>query len=356
MSNGFGWAGNRTLNGLFEFGFISCDTIHARQGKFCPLLDVWNTNCNINWLSVNGDNRTFLTYQDNGTDLFFRLDGDGTTGNYLTMNNPSNVEMNKIDVLNGLWTLSKSTTGWGIKMENDTGIISCNDNGYIYSPAGNPPTTAGAGALLTWTGTNMDWALPAPALKMIGEIVLWTTSVLPAGFLLCDGTSLLKTSYVALDALFGGSLPPYPYGSTATNFNLPDLTERVPKNISIGALGVFGGSITHTITEPELPVHVHELDTNAPTGFAVMNPDGIHSHEIIYDYTGNRETPVINKFGAGSQAGLGMYAMNLGDNPSTDTGGNHNHALSGTTQKTGGGVAMSIENPYLSLKYIIRVI
>ena len=57
-------------------GLIWCDTINAREGKFCPLLEVWDTNCNTLFLKVDGDARTETFYHDDGTTEFFQLDSN----------------------------------------------------------------------------------------------------------------------------------------------------------------------------------------------------------------------------------------------------------------------------------------
>lgn len=52
-----------------------------------------------------------------------------------------------------------------------------------------------------------------------GSILYWGTSVAPAGFLKCDGTSYLRASYASLFAVIGTT-----YGSVdGTHFNVPDL-------------------------------------------------------------------------------------------------------------------------------------
>ena len=354
MSNGFGWSWNRTLNGLFEFGFIWCDTIHARLGEFCPLLEVYDANCDKLFLKVDGDTRTETFYHDDGTTEFFKLDAD-------------------VSVQKCMW-FQANTQNILLEYRLLDNVMNFTDNGIIRSSGGSLPSASGD--VLTWTGGvypvgQMEWQTPsAPPVStpthIIGEIFLWSSNVLPTApageeYLQCDGASIIKANYTALDAIYSASTPPYPFGSTATNMNIPNLISRVP--LQQGTIGSTGGSNSITITNAQLPAHTHGLNSDATSGgLATMAINGSHIHEIVYDSGGTRHPPVINLVSApltGAQTNLspapGLYAMNLGDDPKTNLAGDHNHLMGGTTQLEGGGGAIDITNAYLSLNYVIRV-
>ena len=56
----------------------------------------------------------------------------------------------------------------------------------------------------------------------VGEIKIWPTESVPAGFLECNGASLLRSEYTALFAVIGTT-----YGTAdGTHFNIPDLRGR----------------------------------------------------------------------------------------------------------------------------------
>lgn len=88
------------------------------------------------------------------------------------------------------------------------------------------------------------------------------------GWLLCNGQSVSKHTYAALFAVIGTE-----YGSTATNFTLPNLGGRVLVGADTIPLLDFGGSPTVTLTEAQLPAHSHTVPDHSHTA-AVVDAGG----------------------------------------------------------------------------------
>ena len=96
-----------------------------------------------------------------------------------------------------------------------------------------------------------------------GSLTMWTTNTAPSGWLICDGTSVLASTYAALFAVIG-----YTFGGSGGSFTLPDYRNRFP--VGAGDSYVIGGtggskdaivvSHTHSVSDPG---HVHN------TGFTV---------------------------------------------------------------------------------------
>lgn len=88
-----------------------------------------------------------------------------------------------------------------------------------------------------------------------GFIYPLASSVVPEGFLLCDGAAYSRTEYSELFAAIGTI---YGAGDGSTTFNVPNLQTRVPIGSGEGyALGATGGKATHTLTINEMPAHDH---------------------------------------------------------------------------------------------------
>ena len=88
-----------------------------------------------------------------------------------------------------------------------------------------------------------------------GIIMPFAGTVAPEHYLFCDGSAVSRTTYATLYAVIGDT---FGAGDGSSTFNLPDLGGRVPLGVSsTHLLGSTGGSETVTLTESELPAHVH---------------------------------------------------------------------------------------------------
>lgn len=105
-----------------------------------------------------------------------------------------------------------------------------------------------------------------------GVLFATARAAAPAGYLLCDGAVVSRTTYAALFAAIGTA---YNTGGEAgTDFRLPDLRGRVPVGVdgaagrltANDALGNASGAEKHQLTVAELAAHSHTL-----SGFRVGN-------------------------------------------------------------------------------------
>jgi microcystin-dependent protein len=142
---------------------------------------------------------------------------------------------------------------------------------------------------------NITYNATAPTAPSVGDIWVSTTDVFgsdahagiisafagssaPTGYLLCDGTAVSRTTYATLFAVISTT---YGSGDGSTTFNVPDLRTKVAvgKNATgtFATLGGTGGVETVTLTEAQMPSHVHSVDPPS-TNFTSGNGSADHQH------------------------------------------------------------------------------
>ena len=105
---------------------------------------------------------------------------------------------------------------------------------------------------------NTDGSFPNPhvvsATPYLGEIRLMAGSIVPKGWMICDGTMLLKNDYMLLFAVIGNMFG----GDAITTFALPDFRSRVPLHVSPNyIIGQSGGLEEVTLSVSQLAIHNH---------------------------------------------------------------------------------------------------
>jgi len=122
-------------------------------------------------------------------------------------------------------------------------------------------------------------------LNPVGAIQLWAGSQdgVPAGWMICNGSSVLKSAYPELFAVIGGA-----FGSVdVDHFTIPNFIDRFAIGVGANGIGSSGGS--KTITTENMPNHNHP-NTASPTGIALANATtglSITSTADLPDHTHN---------------------------------------------------------------------
>ena len=79
----------------------------------------------------------------------------------------------------------------------------------------------------------------------VGAIKPWTKATAPAGYLLCDGSAVSRTTYAELFAVTGTT---YGVGNGSTTFNVPQLQGKMPQGFDGNTYNLAGTGGANTIT------------------------------------------------------------------------------------------------------------
>jgi microcystin-dependent protein len=97
----------------------------------------------------------------------------------------------------------------------------------------------------------------------LSEIRIFSFGFAPRGWALCNGQLLPINQNQALFSLLGTTFG----GNGQTNFALPNLQGQTPIHVGQGhTLGEKGGEQAHTLTQQEMPQHIHALNGLSDNG------------------------------------------------------------------------------------------
>lgn len=210
-------------------------------------------------------------------------------------------------------------------------------------------------------------AVLAGGLSPVGSVCWHAATSPPAGWLVCDGRAVSRTTYRRLFGVIGTV---HGYGDNSSTFNLPDLrrrgimgtggTIRPTSELRSNQVGGRGGHEEHLLTLAQMPGHSHLITVNEAAG---------HSHgagTLRASNAGRHHHTVPMARDHPHEAGGNESYSPGGGGESTSTAPDHSHDVSGATgvggghthtatiSQTGGSVAMNIIQPTLILLPIIR--
>jgi microcystin-dependent protein len=181
--------------------------------------------------------------------------------------------------------------------------------------------------------TGSGWSNIGP---QTGEIISAGVSTAPAGFLACDGSSLLRTDYADLFAAIGTTFG----AADGTHFNVPDTRRRAlvgKGGTGTGTLaatvGSTGGEEEHTLTTAETPAHTH----------TVSGTTGATTPQIYTDF-GSGIGPADGGVAYGDSNHSQAYAFQA----------SHTHSFSATSSSVGSGSAHNNIQPSLVVGHFIK--
>jgi microcystin-dependent protein len=204
-------------------------------------------------------------------------------------------------------------------------------------PAGNPAKiTDGAGNTMIDASGHGLVGIP-------GEVRMYAGAAAPVGWLLCDGSSLVRTAYPTLFAAIGTMFGLGSNSPVGTTFNLPDMRSRLPLGVGLAAsLGQTEGGVQ---------------SGNAIAG----NPppdDSTRSDRWSHNHWHNAQSPDgtlsnSNVSHVGNTTGAGGSTQNRVSTLDGSVQGSHTHNITGHTA-TASGIVTGTVHAYSGLNYIIR--
>lgn len=193
-----------------------------------------------------------------------------------------------------------------------------------------------ATGLLAFLAAAGGAAAPAAAQDYyLGEIILVGYTFCPSRTAEADGRLLAVSENQALFSLYGCTYG----GDCRTSFALPDLRGRAPIGVGQGPglpsypLGQKGGSPSVTTTVGQMPSHSHAATTTATLqGSTASATTSTPSSSAVLG------TPAVGIYSSGSAA-TALAPSSV--------------AAETTVAATGGGQPISVQDPYVTLRYCV---
>lgn len=168
----------------------------------------------------------------------------------------------------------------------------------------------------------------------LSEIRICSFNFAPKGWAMCNGQLLPINQNQALFALLGTTYG----GNGQTTFALPDLRARVPIHFGNGhTLGERGGAEAHTLSQAEMPQHIHLQ--RAQTQNVLPDP-------VPQDPSGKVYASASVALQGGNQAAVRRYRRQASSLVAM-----HPQAVS----NVGGSQPHNNMQPYLALNYVIAL-
>jgi microcystin-dependent protein len=194
----------------------------------------------------------------------------------------------------------------------------------------------------------------------VGTIKPWGKATAPAGYLLCDGSAVSRTTYADLFAVISTT---YGAGDSSTTFNVPDLQGKFPQGKS-GTTSMAGTGGANTVT---VAVTNNQAATSTTTQAVTITGNIANTSLTTAQLSSHSHSQnFCAAFGqGGGPQGLVNERINTApavSNTGSGTGHNHSHTLSGTltgniTTTLTGNVTASGNNafsPFVITQYIIK--
>ena len=170
---------------------------------------------------------------------------------------------------------------------------------------------------------------------ILSEIKIISWNFAPKGWAFCNGQLLPINQNQALFSLLGTTYG----GDGRVTFGLPDLRDRVAMHEGNGhVLGERGGEIAHTLSQPEMPQHIHLVNVDSTTAATSNTVDPANTKVL------GQSLGVPSQ---GSSFPVSMYNTNIN--------GPFVNQAPASIGNAGGSQPHENRQPYLTLNFIIAL-
>lgn len=258
-----------------------------------------------------------------------------------------------------------------LALSDHTGTLTVANGGTGLTSSGT------SGNVLTSNGTTWASTAAASGGMPTGVIMPFAGASAPSGgYLLCDGSSVSSSTYLALHAVISNTYGGLSYtGAAGRSFNLPDLRSRVPVGVGQGSglsnrtLGGTVGTETFALAASNIPsITTGTQSANHTHSGTTDNQNASHYHQNYSDGIANgtmgRGAYGFNTTGGGYQ---GYLVVGAGANGVSTSFTGYQQGAHGHTFGTGSNnanhshtytnaspTAISNIQPSIGLNYIIK--
>jgi microcystin-dependent protein len=212
-----------------------------------------------------------------------------------------------------------------------------------YAPALNDLVYLLQQGPVSHVGGKLGGTQPTP--PPIGVMHPYAGAAAPTGWLVCDGSTVSRTTYAQLFAVCGTT---YGSGDGSTTFGLPNTVDRIPVGSGVKFIrGEVGGSETFTLTTAQLPSHTHGSggshdhtgQSHDHTGSSMGthdHPGSSHTHTVNHDHVNDAHSHSLGVGTSPSKAVTGGSAAFTSPSYSATSGSttNNTQTYSGSSGST----------------------
>ena len=144
----------------------------------------------------------------------------------------------------------------------------------------------------------------------VGTILAYGGTTPPAGWFICDGTALNRTSFAELFSIIGTQ---FGAGNGSTTFNIPDMREMVPRGAGTQSLKTVGAHNAKNVGEfqdDRIQDHVHEVNYYSSTSIGAGNNYGF----VQFNKSGDSRTSPIDTTRLDVRTGTTTEVKSIGVN------------------------------------------